>query len=38
MPKLDIKVINEDPPELTKGKGIPTTGSSPDTIPILTNT
>lgn len=38
MPKPIIKVRMEVPPRLTSGKGTPTTGNKPETIPMLTNT
>ena len=38
MPKLASSVTMDVPPKLTSGKGTPTTGSIPDTIPALTST
>ena len=37
-PKPSINVTIEVPPALTKGKGTPTTGRIPATMPILTKT
>ena len=38
IPKPAIRVTIEVPPALTSGSGTPTIGSSPDTMPALTNT
>jgi hypothetical protein len=38
MPKPAIKVTIDVPPKLTRGRGTPTTGSNPDTMPMFTNT
>ncbi len=38
IPNAAISVTMEVPPKLISGNGSPTTGSSPETMPMLTNT